>query len=104
MSATSIDDRYAEFLITVGGMCDAAQRAGLGVVVETEAGTQVTGVPMMRAAGARDELNDTGYARTFRVDDAQVNLDEVVSCTIRAPGGHDLRLDGRRSARPTRRG
>jgi hypothetical protein len=101
MSASSIDDRYAEFLITVGGMCDAAQRAGLGMVVETGAGARVVGVPTMRAANARNELNDTGYARTFRIDDAVVNLDEVVSCTIRAPAGQARSLGGRRPVRPT---
>jgi hypothetical protein len=85
MSASLIDDRYAEFLITVGSICDAAQRAGLGVVVETETGMRVSGVPIIRPADPRNELNDTGYARTFRIDDALVNLDEVVSCTIRAP-------------------
>jgi len=86
MSADSMNDRYAEFLITVGTMCDAAQRASLGVVVRTEAGMRVAGVPVIRAADGANELDETGYARTFRIDDALVNLDEVVSCTIEAPG------------------
>jgi hypothetical protein len=83
-----MEDRYSEFLITVGGMCDAAQRASLGVVVRTEAGMRVVGVPAIRGAQGAAELEDTGYARTFRIGDALVNLDEVVSCAIEAPGGH----------------
>jgi hypothetical protein len=83
----AIDDRYAEFLIAVGGMCDAAQRAGLGVVITTAGGEEITGVPAIRGASGGNELHDTGYARMFRVDDALVRLDEVVSCEIRAPTG-----------------
>ena len=82
-----MDDRRAEFLIAVGGMCDAAQRAGLGVVVRTQGGTRIAGVPMIGGADSTDELGETGYARTFWVDDAQIALDEVVSCTISTPAG-----------------
>ena len=91
LEADELDDRHAEFLIAVGGMCDAAQRARLGVVVRTEAGLQVAGVPVIRAANRGNELDETGYARTFRIDDALINLDEVVSCTIHAPADVDPR-------------
>ena len=87
----NIDDRHAEFLMAVGGMCLAAELANLAVVVRTADGARVVGVPTVRAAAAGDELADTGYARTFRVEDMPINLDEVVSCTIRAPAGAHLR-------------
>ena len=102
MPVGEMDDRYAEFLITVGGMCDAAQRAGLGVVVKTQTGTQIAGVPAIRGADADDELDDTGYARTFRIDDALVNLDEVVSCTIQAPAEPDWSRRGLRRVHPAK--
>ena len=82
-----MDDRHAEFLIAVGGMCDAAQRASLGVVIRTEAGRRIVGVPAMRTPNGRNELDETGYARTFHIDDSLIRLDEVVSCTIQAPPG-----------------
>ena len=82
-----MDDRYAEFLIAVCIICDAAQRARLGVAVRTETGIEVAGVPVIGAATAGDQLDDTGYARTLRIDDARINVDEVISCTINAPDG-----------------
>lgn len=80
-----MDDRYAEFLIAVSIVCDAAQRARLGIVVKTGAGIEIAGVPEINTATVDDQLDDTGYARTLRIDDARINLDEVVSCTINAP-------------------
>lgn len=80
-----MDDRYAEFLIAVCIICDAAQRARLKVVVTTMAGTEVVGVPAIGTATAGDQLDDTGYARTLRIEDARINVDEVVSCTVNAP-------------------
>ena len=77
--------------MAVGGMCVAAELANLAVVVRTAAGARVVGVPTVRAAAGGDELADTGYARTFRVNDAPIDLDEVVSCTIHAPAGAHLR-------------
>jgi hypothetical protein len=86
-----IDDRHAEFLMAVGGMCVAAELANLAVVVRTAGGARVAGVPAVRAAAGGDEFADTGYARTFRVDDMPINLDEVVSCTIHTPAPAHLR-------------
>jgi hypothetical protein len=84
-TTNEMDDRYAEFLIAVCIICDAAQRARLGVAVRTVTGIEVAGVPAIGAATAGDKLADTGYARTLRIDDARINVDEVVSCTINAP-------------------
>jgi hypothetical protein len=81
--------------MAVGGMCVAAELANLAVVVRTAGGARVAGVPTVRAAVAGDELADTGYARTFRVDDMPIDLDEVVSCTIHTPAGaHPRRAPG----------
>ena len=86
-----MDDRYAEFLMAVGSVCVAAERANLSVVVKTSNGTQAVGVPVIRGSESGNELDDTGYARTFRVSEALMNLDQVVSCTIHAPAGQPAR-------------
>lgn len=53
----------------------------------TAAGRQVTGPTSIRAVNRRDELAQTGCARTFRVDSAPIDPDEIVSCTLHAPSG-----------------
>jgi hypothetical protein len=83
----AIDDRMAQYLIAIGDVCSAAERASLEVSLVTAAGTTVVGVPYPHEATRGNELDDTGYARTFRVNDALVNLDEIVALTVRAPDG-----------------
>jgi hypothetical protein len=83
--AHGFSDRQSEFLIAVGNLCIAAERASLTLVVTTTTGVEVTGVPHVHEATPEEELDETGYARTFRIGDAVVNLDEVASAAIRQP-------------------
>jgi hypothetical protein len=78
-------DRYAQFVIAIGDLCAAAERAGLSVMLTLASGQHVLGIPYVHVAGALDELDETGYARTFRIDAAVVNLDEIVALSIHAP-------------------
>jgi len=56
-----MDDRHAQFLIAVGVPASIRQTTG------------------------EDQVDDSGYARTFRINNRVVNLDEILSCTLRSP-------------------
>jgi hypothetical protein len=82
-----MDDRYAEYLIAVGQLCAAAELARLQLEVVTADGQVVIGpVGSPRMADGDVELDHTGLQRTVRIDDAIVNLDEIVRCTVHPPG------------------
>ena len=85
-AATTLNDRQAQFLITVADLCAAASLAALPVELVTRDGVRTGGVPgsLRRSAGA-EQVDDSGYARTFRIDSRLVNLDEIVECTMRSP-------------------
>ena len=86
--AVSLDmhDSYAQFMITVGDVCAAAELAGLHVEVLIVDGSRVRGVPAsLGRADQGEQVDETGYARTFRIDDALVNLDDILECAIHAP-------------------
>jgi hypothetical protein len=82
-----VKDVQAQFLIAVGDLCAAAMIGGLPILLTLEGGGQVAGVPaaLRVTQDGDDELDETGFGRTFRVDDAVVNLDDIIECTIRAP-------------------
>jgi hypothetical protein len=82
----AMDDRYAQFLIAVGDLCAVAAIAGLSVETCTADGARTVGVPgsILRTQGG-GQVEHSGYARTFRLDDQYVNLDEIVQCTVWAP-------------------
>jgi hypothetical protein len=84
--ALDMHDSYAQFLITVGDVCTAAELARLHVEVLIVDGSRVCGVPAsLGPADQGERVNETGYPRTFRIDDALVNLDDIVECALRAP-------------------
>jgi len=81
-----MDDRYAQFLIAVGDLCVAAALAGLDVEARTADGKRTVGVPgLVRHSDGNEQVDDSGYARTFRIDEHIMHLDEIVECTLRAP-------------------
>jgi hypothetical protein len=81
-----MDDRHAQFLIAVGDLCSTAAMAGLQVEILDVRGTTTHGIPgAVRSAGGKDAVDDTGYAKAFRVEDHVVDLEDVVQCTIRSP-------------------
>ena len=81
-----VDDRRSQFLIAVGDLCSVATLASLDVEVSTADGVRVRGIPgILRAARGEAQVDDTGYARTFRIGARIVNLDEIVGCSICSP-------------------
>jgi hypothetical protein len=81
-----MDDRYAQFLITVGDLCAAAALAGLEVEACTADGARAVGVPgSIKRTDGDEEVDHSGYARTFLVDGHLLNLDEIIKCSVRAP-------------------
>ena len=81
-----LDDSHAQFLIAVGDLCVAAELAGLRVDVVTGGGRRIGGIPAsLRGAEGGEQVNETGYTRTFRVNDALVNLDDILECAVHAP-------------------
>jgi hypothetical protein len=81
-----LEDSHAQFLIAVGDLCAAAELAGLRVEVLIGGGRRIGGIPAsLRGAPRGKLLSETGYTRTFRVDDALVNLDDILECAVHAP-------------------
>jgi hypothetical protein len=81
-----MDDRYSEYVIAVGQLCAAAELASFHLEVVTTDGHVVAGlVGAPRTAEGAGELDHTGLRRTVHVDGAQVNLDEIIRCTLHRP-------------------
>ncbi len=90
-----MDERLEHFLMSVGHLCAAAALARLDIEVVTGGGTRVRGVPSSpRPAEGDDHVNDTGYARTFRIADQLIALDDITACTIHSPNPAGLYEDG----------
>jgi hypothetical protein len=81
-----MENRHAQFLIAVGELCLAAETGGLMIDIVTSDGASACGVPgAVRPTGSDRQVDDTGFARMFRVDGRIVDLAAVRACTIRAP-------------------
>jgi hypothetical protein len=81
-----MDDRFSEYLIAVGHVCAAAELARFAVEVVTADGQVIAGqVGALRTADGQIEVDQTGLQRTVRIDNAVVNLDEIVRCTMHMP-------------------
>lgn len=97
-----MEDTYSQFLILVGDICAGAAMAGLWVEVRTSAGVGLVGTPAsIAASNSGEQVDETGYEQTVYIGDGTVNLDEIVECTIRAPGnggGHSAGLARRDQA------
>ncbi|MFL5863036.1 MAG: hypothetical protein ACJ780_20045 [Solirubrobacteraceae bacterium] len=78
-----MDDRHAQFLILVGDICQAATRANLSVDVTRVDGTRVSGIPteITPAFGAQ-EVDHTGYANRIRINQDEIQLQDIIQCTI----------------------
>jgi hypothetical protein len=84
-----VDDRVAQFVISVAKLCADAHVGGLTVRLRLVTGGQVVGVPEPppETQGA-SELDDTGYVDTVKVDGVAVALSDVIeACIQRAPQG-----------------
>jgi hypothetical protein len=81
-----VDDRVAQFLVSVGNLCADAHVGGLTVRLVLEKGEQVVGVaaPPPESEGS-DELDTTGYVDCVWIGGVAVALSEVVEATIHRP-------------------
>jgi hypothetical protein len=81
-----VDDRIAQFLVSVGKLCADARLGGLIVGVRLVDGTELLGVPEppdeIEGAG---QLDDTGFADALRVDGVTVPLSDVAEASIHRP-------------------
>jgi hypothetical protein len=81
-----MDDRFSEYVIAVGQVCAAAELARFPLEVVTADGQVIAGqVGALRTGDGEVELDETGLQRTVRIDNALVNLDEIVRCTMHVP-------------------
>jgi hypothetical protein len=81
-----VDDRAAQFFVSVGRLCADARVGGLVVRLTLVSGEELVGVPAPppEPAGA-DELDATGYADALSVDGVAVPLSDVVEASIAHP-------------------
>jgi hypothetical protein len=88
-----MDDRRAQFLITIGDMCLAANLAGLVVRVRSRDGSEgaARGVPYLREGIAGEAAGGIGHPRILMVDGRLVDPEEIVECTICAPEAPERR-------------
>lgn len=81
-----VDDRVSEYMIAIGQVCAAAELGRFQLEVVTVDGRVIVGVADGPRTGRGEaELDETGLHRTVLIDDALVNLDEIVQCTMRLP-------------------
>jgi hypothetical protein len=93
-----VDDRVAQFLVSVGKLCEDAHLGGFAVRLTLLDDSQLAGVPEPPAetAGA-GQLDDTGFADRLTVDGVVVALSDVAEASIQRPalsGDVTNRLDG----------
>ena len=79
-----VEDAYAHFLVTVGAICHAARIGSFHVLVLTEKGASLTGIPEPHEAhdGVR-EIDGTGLADELTIGGATIALTSVVEIRLR---------------------
>ncbi len=82
-----MDERQAQFLISVGRLCAEAHLARLHVELELAGGRFLSGVPAPPPpADGPGGLDDTGYADAVAVDGTVVAMSDVLAIRLRRPG------------------
>lgn len=81
-----MDDRLAQFMVSVGKLCADAHVGELTVRLGLVSGKEVVGVaaPPPESEGL-DELDSTGYVDCVWVGGVAVPLSEVVEATLHRP-------------------
>ena len=81
-----MDERAAQFFLSVGRLCADARIGGLTVRLTLAGGKEVVGIPEPPAeTEGADELDHTGYADSVSVDGLVVTLSEVVEASLTHP-------------------
>jgi hypothetical protein len=81
-----VDDRVAQYLVSIGKLCADARVGRLAVQLRPTSGDWVVGVPEApREAEGGEQLDDTGYADAITVDGVAVRLSDVIEASIRRP-------------------
>ena len=87
-----MDDRVAQFLVSVGKLCADAHLGGLTVRLVLDNGEQVVGVAAAPPESqGPDELDSTGYVDRVWIGGVTVPLSEVLEATIHRPPSPDPR-------------
>ena len=83
-----MDERTAQFFVTVGRLCDEARTGALSVRLRLADGDEILGVPEpLPKAQQGEQLDETGYADEVTVGGVSVDLSDVVEATVMRPGG-----------------
>jgi hypothetical protein len=81
-----VDDRNAQFFISVGRLCADARVARLIVCLSLANGEEFVGVPAPPPeTEGGDELDSTGYVDMVSVDGVAVALSDVVEASVYGP-------------------
>jgi hypothetical protein len=81
-----MEDRVAQFFLTVAKLCADASLGRLSVRVSLKNGEHLVGVPAPPPESqGPDQLDGTGYADTVSIDDTDVALSDVIEATVRYP-------------------
>jgi hypothetical protein len=82
-----MDERAAQFFLSVGRLCADARIGGLSVRLRLAEGEDVVGVPYPPPqTDGPDEVDGIGYADSVTVDGVAVTLSDVVEATVCHPG------------------
>ena len=85
---TRVDDRVAQFLVSVGRLCGDAHLGGFAVRLTLLDDSELRGVPEPPAeTDGAGQLDDTGFADQLSVDGVVVALSDVAEASIERPGG-----------------
>lgn len=81
-----MDERAAQFFLSVGRLCADARIGGLTVRLRLAGGDEMVGVPEPPPqTEGPEEMDSTGYADSVSVDGIAVALSEVVEATVSHP-------------------
>jgi hypothetical protein len=100
-----VDDRVAQFVVSIGTLCADAHVAQLPVRLSLATGDCVAGVPEApQPTEGPEQVDDTGFADAITIEGVAVQLSDVVEASIRRPGAelNDGPMHDQRGGRATR--
>ena len=81
-----MDERAAQFFLSVGRLCADARIGGLTVRLTLAGGDEVVGIPNPPPeTEGPEEVDGIGYADSVTVDGVAVALSDVVEATVSHP-------------------